>query len=226
MDRNILIEAFNDIVCRRHSVRAFLPHRVEKATLEAVFGLAQRAPSNCNTQPWISHVVSGDLCQKVKERLTAALMKGEFSMDFPYEGKYEGVYRDRQYDAAYQLYNAMGIAREDKAGRHSAFLRNFSFFDAPHAVFLFLPEGFGIREAADLGMYAQNLMLAMTAHGIGSCPQTALGFHAGIVRELLSIPEDMKLLFGISFGYEDESQAANKARVGRESLESAVFFHE
>ena len=225
MDQDTVIEAFSHVVKSRRSVRAFLPRRVEQQTLNAIFELAQTAPSNCNTQPWIAHVVSGEICQQLKQELTSALMRGEFSMDFPYEGKYQGVYRERQVDAANQLYTAMGIAREDKVARNAAFLRNFSFFDAPHAVFLFLPEGFGLREAADVGMYAQNLMLAMTAYGLGSCPQTALGFHAGVVREALSIPDEMKLLFGISFGYEDAANAANKTRINREPIEKAVFFH-
>lgn len=225
MNQRQWIEVFSEVARARHSVRAYLPQAVGQQTLNAVFTLAQTAPSNCNTQPWVAHVASGAKCQVLKEALTGAIMRGDFQMDFPYEGKYTGVFRERQHDAAQQLYSAMGIAREDKIARNEAFLRNFAFFDAPHVVFLFMPAGFGLREAADVGMYAQNLMLAMTAHGIASCPQTALGFHAGIVRETLAVPDDLKLLFGISFGYEDLSAAANKAVVGRESIEKAVFFH-
>jgi hypothetical protein len=38
-----------------------------------------------------------------------------------------------------------------------------------------MPEPFNTREAADIGMYAQTLMLALTARGIASCAQGALG---------------------------------------------------
>lgn len=103
-------------------------------------------------------------------------------MDFPYDGAYEGVYKERQYASAQALYDAVSITRADKAARHTQFMRNFTFFDAPHGAFLFLPEPFGLREAADLGMYAQTLMLALTAHGLSSCPQTALSFQADFVR--------------------------------------------
>ena len=61
-------------------------------------------------------------------------------------------------------------------------------------------------------MYAQSLMLSLTALGLGSCPQTSLGFHADTVREVLSIDASQKLLFGISFGYVDETAAANRCR--------------
>ena len=113
-------------------------------------------------------------------------------MDFPYDGVYEGVYKERQHGSAQALYDAVSITREDKAARHEQFMRNFTFFDAPHVAFLFLPEPFGLREAADLGMYAQTLMLALTAHGLGSCPQTALSFQADYVREQLGIDAEQQ----------------------------------
>ena len=53
--------------------------------------------------------------------------------------------------------------------------------------FVFLPEHFGIREAYDVGMYAQTLMLSMTAHGLACCPQTALIFVSDPVRETMGI---------------------------------------
>lgn len=225
MTQQELIEAFTTIVMARHSVRAFTPVAVEQSLLEQIFLTARHAPSNCNTQPWQAHVVSGVQKDALAAQLTDAINKGEFSMDFPYAGRYEGIYKERQYDAANQLYTAMGIPREDKAARGAAFLRNFTFFDAPHVVFLFMHESFGLREAADVGMYAQNLMLSMTAYGVASCPQTALGFHADCVRQALNIPTNMKLLFGISFGYEDAQQSANQARVEKASLAESVFFY-
>ncbi len=74
-------------------------------------------------------------------------------------------------------------------------------------------------------MYAQTLMLALTARGIASCAQGALSLYPDIVRRHLGVSEDQKLLFGVSFGYEDPSVKANAARVGRASLNDAVRFH-
>jgi len=104
-------------------------------------------------------------------------------------------------------------------------MRNFDFYGAPHVAFLFLPEAFGIREAADLGMYAQNLMLSISAHGMASCPQTVLSFTADLVREELGIESSNKLLFGISFGYEDLDCFANQCRVGRAPLDQTTHFY-
>jgi nitroreductase len=217
---------FDKIVLNRRSLRAFLPEPVDRDTLEQIFAVAQRAPSNCNTQPWQAHVASGESLENLRSQMSEKFMAGELSMDFPYDGKYEGVYQQRQHGSAQALYDAVNVAREDKAGRHQQFMRNFIFFDAPHVAFMFLPEPFGLREAADLGMYAQTLMLAMTAHGLGSCPQTALSFQANFIRDTLGIDSSNKLMFGISFGYPDPDAPANTCTTDRAVLADAVTFHD
>ncbi len=220
-----LSKAFDQIATGRRSLRAFLPQPVDGLTLERVFNAAQRAPSNCNTQPWQVHVASGASLEKLRELMPTQFMEGKLSMDFPYDGQYEGVYKDRQYGSAQALYDAVGVTREDKAGRHVQFMRNFTFFDAPHVAFMFLPEPFGLREAADLGMYAQTLMLAMTANGLGSCPQTALSFQADLVRETLGVDASNKLIFGLSFGHPDPEAPANSCITDRAALADTVHFH-
>ncbi|MEZ5435781.1 MAG: nitroreductase family protein [Pseudomonadales bacterium] len=52
--------AFADVIQKRYSVRAFRPEPVPRTILDEVFGLANCAPSNCNTQPWSVHVASGE----------------------------------------------------------------------------------------------------------------------------------------------------------------------
>ena len=216
---------FEEVVRGRRSLRAFLPHPVATTTLQKVFEVAQRAPSNCNTQPWVTHVASGASLRHLSEEMPRRFMAGEMSLDFPYDGVYQGVYKERQYGSAQALYDAVNIERSDKVRRQEQFMRNFRFFDAPHVAFLFLPEPFGLREAADLGMYAQTLMLAMTAHGLGSCPQTALSFEANFIREALGIEPQYKLLFGISFGYPDPEAPVNRCATDRAALPDCVHFH-
>ena len=217
---------FSTIVRQRRSLRAFLPTPLSEAELQAIFTDAACAPSNCNTQPWVVHVVSGAKLEALRQVLPDNFIAGRISMDFPYDGVYEGIYKTRQYAAAQALYDAMDIPREDKARRQEAFMRNFTFFDAPHVAFLFLPEPFGLREACDLGMFAQTLMLAMTARGLGSCPQTALGFQADQLRSALQVDPAHKLMFGISFGHPDPAAAANLCATDRAALGDFVIFHD
>jgi nitroreductase len=219
-----VLKVFTDLVTERRSVRAFLPEAVAQSELESIFGLAQRAPSNCNTQPWQVAVASGQSIENLRSKILPAFSAGEWTMDFPYDGKYQGAYKDRQYKAAADLYDALGITRENKVARNEQFMKNYEFFGAPHVAFLFLPEPFGLREAADLGMYAQTLMLSIAAHGLASCPQTALSFNCDLVRQELNIDPANKLLFGLSFGFEDTKHAANACRTDRAELSDTVRF--
>lgn len=216
----------DEAIRHRRSVRGFLPQEIPQTTLDEVFTLAQWAPSNCNVQLWVPHVVSGPVLQRLRQALVQAAENDQpIVPDWPADGKYHGIYRERQFDAAARLYGAMGVERKDLLGRKAAYVRNQAFFDAPHAVFLFMQQPFDAREATDLGIYAQTLMLAMTARGIASCAQGALALYPPIVRAHLGVAEDHRLMFGISFGYEDTRVAANAARVGRAPLEQAVVFH-
>lgn len=206
-----------DLLRARRSVRGFRPDPVPAELLERVMDMAQLAPSNCNVQPWTAHVVSGDAAERMRTVLHDAARSGtRMTPDFPLTGAYPGHYRRRQIDAAKSLFAATNVAREDVAARTESFLRNFRFFDAPHAMFLFIPAWAGMREAADCGMYAQSFMLALTANGLASCAQGALSHHAEIVHRELGVGEDQKLLFGIAFGYEDATHPANAARTVRD----------
>ncbi len=221
-----LSEAFDSLVISRRSIRAFLPDPVATDTLEKIFSVANYAPSNCNTQPWAAHVVSGAKRDVMRDALMETVGEGEHALDFPYEGKYSGVYRERQLEVGLMLYKALGVTREDKNGKRQAFLRNLEFFDAPHVVFIFMPDWADIREAVDVGMYTQNLMLTMQAHGVASCPQTILGYNADVVREQLGIDSSEKLLFGISFGYADLSRPENQILPSRAALSELTCFHQ
>ena len=213
---------FSEIARGRRSIRAFRPDPIPEDVLKSIFTDALRAPSNCNTQPWFVHVATGDTLEALRKELPERFVAGDLSLDHPYDGKYEGVYRDRQHASARVLYDALGIPREQKAERQSWFLNNFRFFGAPAVAFFTLPGQFGLREACDLGMFAQTVMLGCTARGMGSCPQTALGFLANSIKPALSIPEEQKLLFGLSMGFIDEDAAENAAVTERAALDELV----
>ncbi|WP_231745199.1 MULTISPECIES: nitroreductase [Microbulbifer] len=209
----------------RRSVRGFLDQPVPQAVLESVFSLAQHAPSNCNIQPWKVWIASGALKNHLREQLVEKVVSGvPFNADYEYPGKFDGDYRRRQVECAVELYSNMGIARDDKEGRMRASLRNFELFDAPHVCFIGMDKRFGASVALDVGMYVQNLILAMTAHGVASCAQGALRYYPDLVRETFEIGDDINILLGISFGYEDTDVPANKTRVGRDEFRQSVVF--
>jgi nitroreductase len=219
--------SFQEVIRSRQSIRQFLPTPVEEEVLREVLEDAQYTPSNCNTQPWDVHIVSGAKKVELSKALVDAVLKGQSSLDFTFDfNDYYGRYSERQKEQGKTHYEAMGIAREDYEGRQKEGLRNFEFFNAPHVAFLFMPSfGDNVRVASDIGMYAQSFLLSLAARGIGSIPQTSIGTQADTIRQVLGVSDEMKLLFGISFGYPDREDRANSFRMGREPIEANVTLH-
>lgn len=219
-------KGFEAVVSERRSIRGFLPDPVPSDLLLKVFGTAQLAPSNCNVQPWHVHIVSGQSADDMRAALSTAALSGSGPRpDLELTGPYPDVYRRRQIDAAVTLFSATGVARDDKSGRQQSMMRNFRFFDAPHAAFILMPGWAGYREAADCGMYLQTLMLTMTANGLASCAQGALSHYGEVVRRQLGVGDDMNVLMGLAFGFEDRLHPANAAVTTRADLADAVTFH-
>ena len=81
------------------------------------------------------------------------------------------------------------------------------------------------REAADIGGFAQSLMLALTSLGLGSCPQTSLGMMAGTVKRVSGVSDEMRLLFGIAIGFPDEGVAAVRLQQNRLGSDEFVTRH-
>lgn len=218
---------FYDVVRNRHSARSFLPTSVPDALMRSVLGEAQLAPSNCNTQPWEMHIVSGGKRDELSKALLAADEAGEITPDFSFDQHdFYGVYAERSKKQGAAYYQALGIEREAYDERREASRKNLEFFGAPHVALLFMPSfGDNVRVAGDIGMYSQTFLLSLTAHGLGGIPQTMLGFYAETIRSVLGIDQSLKMLFGVSFGYPDESHPANSYRIEKAPIEESVTFH-
>lgn len=219
---------FSETVRARRSFRAFHPKPVPDEVIAEVLQDARFAPSNCNTQPWQVHIVSGAKRDALSTALHEANRQGRLSPDFSWdEGAFHGRYLERHREHGKLYYENLGVAREDRQRRDEAAAVNFSFFHAPHVALLFMPVfGDSVRVAGDLGMYGQTFLLALAARGLGGVPQTVLGLYADVVREVLGVSDAFKLLFGISFGYPDEAAPGNRQRVGRDPLSANVTLHD
>ncbi|MGW7023379.1 nitroreductase [Streptomyces decoyicus] len=211
----------------RRATRAFRPDPVPEETLRAVFALAGAAPSSSNTQPWQVEVVSGALRDRLADALQAAHAEQRTTVDFPYrDDMYSTVQQRRRTAFGTALYGALGIGRNDHAARAAFDAESLRFYGAPHVAFLFTAGdagGAGARLAADVGIYAQTLLLAMTAYGLDSCPQGLLSFFADTVRGELGLDRG-KLLVGISFGHADESAPVNHITTDRAALDATTTF--
>jgi nitroreductase len=218
---------FHDVLRDRHSIRGFLSTPVPDALIRAVVEDAQLAPSNCNTQPWQVHIVSGARRDTLSEAIMADDEAGRLTPDFSFAiSDFDGIYNQRAKDQGAAYYQAIGVTREAIEDRRTAARYNLQFFNAPHVALLFMPDvGDNVRVAGDIGMYGQTFLLSLTAHGLGGIPQTMLGSYADTIRKVLGIDPSLKMLFGISFGYPDERSVGSGYRIGKAPIEESVTFH-
>ncbi|MEE1831643.1 nitroreductase [Streptomyces sp. SP17KL33] len=217
---------FTDLARTRHSPRQFLPTPLPAMDIRGVLEDAQTAPSNSNTQPWHVHIVSGAARNALSEELLKAyendLTSPDFSSDYG-----EGIYRQRSHQHAAIVYGARGVDRSDREGRTEVIRENLRFYGAPHVALLFMPVlGDGVRTAGDIGMYAQNFLLSLTARGYRGIPQAVLGVYADTVRRSLGVDDELKLLFGIAFGIGDQTSPMHDINMGRIPLRQSVVVHD
>lgn len=219
------IEAVEKLLAARYSCRAFKPEPVARETIERVLSAAQKTASWCNSQPWQVTIFSGDAVRKFGEAMyKAASERAPPVTDFEFPREYKGVYLDRRRESGFQLYNALGIPRGDKAAYNKQMLENFRFFGAPHVAIITSDEALGIYGAIDCGGYVSNFMLAAQALGLATVPQAALAGHAGVVRKHIGAGDDRRVVCGISFGYADGSHLANSYRTNRATVPEAATF--
>lgn len=213
-----------EAIAERRSVRGFRPDPVPQETLERLLGVAQRAPSWCNIQPWRLWVATGPARDRFVAALDEAFASGAPDPDVPFPAEYPEPYDRHRKDCGKALYGAMGVARGDSEGRLDAWKRNFRAFDAPVILLCGIDRRFGLYAALDVGCWLQSLLLAAHAEGLATCAQAALATFPRAARASLGVPEDVALLFGVALGWEDPAVPANACRTTRSPLADNVVF--
>lgn len=207
----------------RFSCRQFLPEPVPREEIESILRAAQMTPSWCNTQPWQIKLVTGAEVDRLREKLYAHARSGaRANPDFAFPPAYEGIYRDRRKVCGVQLYQSLGIGKEDRTAAAEQALENFRFFGAPHVMFITTPEKLGVYGAIDCGLYVSSFMLVARQHGVDTIAQAALASYPDWLREYFQLPADRKFVCGLSFGYADHEHPINSYRTERASITEAV----
>jgi len=212
---------------KRISVRQFLDKPVGKGLLRRALENAIRAPSWKNVQPYTVHVVSGQKRQELQKRFLRGIeARQRETPDEPYQPSWPTYMKKRMLTLGKALYEHLEIPRGDKAAREQQMLRNFTFFDAPTVLFIFTPRNMGFWPEFDIGIFFGYVMLALLEEGLASCPQASLAAYPDMVREVLGIDDNQKLLVGMSVGYAEETARVNTFRSEREKIEELVKFYE
>ena len=218
-------ETLHRLMAARFSCRAFRPDPVPDETIRAIIETARLTPSWCNTQPWQVVVTRPGVTEPLAEALVQeALRTQAVTSDMPFPERYTAERQARRRASGFALYDALGIAHDDKQGRLKQMLENFRFFGAPHVALITSAAELGPYGAVDAGAFLQSFLLAAQAHGVATIPQAALAQHAPFLKRRLEIPEDRWLICGVSFGYADMSHPANAFRTDRAQVEEILRF--
>lgn len=139
-----------EAIYARRSIRQFLDRQISRTQVEELIGAAVQAPSAMNRQPWAFSVVQDQkLLRSIGEEAKNLLMSSVEWRKLSEHGR--GPFSDRNFDVFYGAKTLIVICS--------------------------LQDGF--QPVGDCYLAAQNLMLAATAMGLGTCP---IGFARDVLR--------------------------------------------
>lgn len=207
----------------RISVRQFLPDPVDDDLLRRLLIDASYSPSGGNLQPWRVYVVNGESMPRLQEHLATRPPFEQTEYDI-YPADLWEPHRTNRFRIGEQMYELLGIGRDDRAARLAQMARNTEFFGAPAGLFCFIDRRMGQPQWSDLGMFLQTFMLLATEAGLATCAQEYWSLRHDAVRSFVGAPEGEMLFCGMAIGYADQGATVNRLRSERMPLEDWARF--
>ena len=207
----------------RQSIRGFKPDPVPRELLLQIIDTARYSPSYKNTQPWEVIILSAEKKQGLSNLLLDLLDKNTPPCPDLIE---PSSWPQTQQNRIRQLYEkrskATGLNLTDPAIIKKSRMANFRFYNAPHALYFYQDASLSNWSLVDIGMFIQSVMLAAKALGLGSVPQAFAVDYAAQVKTFLSIPENKRLIVGMSMGYPDMDLPINQLRTDRADTDELI----
>src|ERR1700744_4867715 len=187
---------FDDVIMGRRSIRGYKPDPVPRALIEEIIGLAMRAPSSMNVQPWNFYIITGEPLDRIRAGNTERNLAGvPHSREFRIGQAFAGPHRDRQFDAPVCV-----IVTYDRVLDGSD--------DTPF----------------DCGAVTTALVNAAWSRGLGAVINSQGIMQTPVVREHAGIADDQVIMKSIALGWPDESFPANAVVSERKSVKEATVF--
>jgi nitroreductase len=213
----------SEAVLSRRSIREFTSEPIDNEIIKDLLALAARSPSGGNLQPWKIFVINDSTMKRFLE-FQEKWTEPEVPAYDIYPSKLKEPYRTSRFELGEQMYEILGIGREDKDARIAQVMKNFRFFGAPCAFFCFVDRQMGPPQWSDLGMFLQTFMLLAKEAGLDTCAQEAWSMKHDSVSKFVKA-EDSDILFcGMAIGYRDENAAVNTLKSERRPLKEWAKF--
>ena len=212
-----------EAVFSRTSIRSFLEDPVSDELLKTLLEKASRAASGGNLQPWKIFIVNNSAMKDFLE-----FQKGWTEPEVPayeiYPPKLKEPYRTSRFELGEQMYELLGIGRENKEARIAQVMENFRFFGAPCAFFCFIDRQMGPPQWSDLGMFLQTFMLLAKEAGLDTCAQEAWSIKHDSVSKFVKAEDSDMLFCGMAIGYRDDNATVNSLKSERRPLNEWAKF--
>ncbi len=188
-------------IFERRAVRKYLPDTIDDEILEKILNAGRMAPSAMNEQPWKFYIVTH---KDTIVSFSKAISKITSKMMLKAMGKHPVA------TIKTLLHFAPGAVHTQS--------EDPIFHGAPVVIFIAAPKD-NEWAGLDIGMCAQNMMLAAKSLGLDSCP---IGFAKYIeqtpVFHQLEVPAGEQVLLAVILGYGDE-----KPEPGLRIKNNAIF---
>jgi nitroreductase len=136
------------------------------------------------------------------------------------------VTEDRAREAGTGVLLAKGHSGNHRAARRAHLRDNLGFYDAPVEMIFHLPADAQPGQFLEMGFFLQNVMLALVARGLGSCPQFSVAGYPDVIRAELGLGADRLVVCGLAVGYPDESVRVNRFQPRRAEPAEYVQWHD
>ncbi|WP_283582979.1 nitroreductase [Limosilactobacillus difficilis] len=210
---------------KRHSVRQFTDQEVSREQIEHLVSLAQRSPSWVDSQPWQVYAATGEVLQQIKaayQEQDQAGNHGDPDLKVMSRGDWQERPQANMKQWGHEIVHH--FANYDEA--HEAMTgaaNNLNF--APAILFITIPKQSPDWSILDAGIFAQSLLLAATAEGLGSIPTYNSVRFPAILHQFLEVPEDERFMVGIEIGYPADTKI-NQYRAKRQDLADLLHFRD
>jgi nitroreductase len=185
------------VIYERRAIRKFKDKKVEKELILELLNAARMAPSAINKQPWHFYILNDT---KMIKRFSNAIIKNS-KMAMLKAGLKEALHHIL-HPGSFHLKDGLDFFKADDP----------IFHDAPVVIFISSQKD-NEWASLDIGMCAQNMMLAARSLGLGTCPVGLAKFieNTDEYKEL-NIPSSEHINLAILVGYANENPAVHERK--------------
>ena len=170
-----------DAIYGRRSVRSYTPYKLEKSTVRALVDAAVQAPTAMHEQPWLFVVVQDrEMLERLSDHVKATWAQ-------------EAIPKSIRHAAGSDLHGEFIKSLEDPA---------FNVFYDAGTLVVICARRLDTFVVGDCWMAAENLMLAATALGLGTCciGAAVTALNAPDTKAMLGMPADVHAVAPIIIG--------------------------